>query len=197
MAFSGEAEAVSTVLYRFESSGGAGTVEGSCAAGVGGAFGVSGLDVSGLPDGTLTLSVSAMDAAGNQSAWAAGRTATKDTAAPSGYGVAFVPAYVNGANRTAVPFTLSGGEVGSTCQYSVQSTGGGPAVAGSTVVASAVSTVGPLDLSGLGDGTLTLSAFLTDVHGNPGSAASAQVPKDVAVPAVPTVSALTDPVNLA
>jgi hypothetical protein len=197
VAFSGQAEAVSTVLYRFESSGGAGTVEGSCAAGVGGAFGVSGLDVSGLPDGTLTLSVSGVDAAGNQSAWATGRTATKDTVAPSGYGVAFVPAYVNGANQTAVSFTLSGAEVGSTCQYSVRSSGGGPVAAGSTVVAAAVSTVGPLNLSVLSDGTLTLVVGLTDPRGNTGTPVQSQTAKDVAPPAVPVVSALTHPVNQA
>ncbi|MBO3699518.1 Ig-like domain-containing protein, partial [Roseivirga sp. E12] len=47
------------------------------------------------------------------------------------------------------------------------------------------------DLSGLGDGTLTLSVTLTDPSSNVGAAVTASTSKDATAPAVPVVSSIT------
>jgi len=154
------------------------------------------ISVIDVEDGLLTVTAVLSDAAGNSGPPATDEVA-KDTVAPSGYTVAFEPAYVNASNQSAVWFILAGGEAGATCHYTVQSSGGGVGVTGSSVLASGTGPVGPMSLLGLADGTLTLAVYLTDPLGNPGGAAQGRVGKDVSAPAVPVVETLTRPVNQA
>ncbi|WP_136439672.1 Ig-like domain-containing protein [Pacificoceanicola onchidii] len=138
-------------------------------------------DLSGLADGPLTLSASTTDPAGNP-AVPATDTLTKDTAAPTGFTVAFAQTAVNAANETASGFGFTDGETGASFAYTITSSGGGTAVTGTGTISSATHAVSGLDLSGLADGTLTLSVVVTDTAGNASTASTDTVEKDVVAP---------------
>ena len=147
---------------------------------------VSGIDLSGLSDGTLTLSVILKDAASN-SASPVTDTATLDAAAPSGQGVSFDDALINGTEAGSASFTFSGAEVGADYSYTISGSGGTP-VTGSGTIASAAEQISGLDLSGLSDGTVTLSVVLTDTAGNSADAVTDTSILDTAVPSGHAVS---------
>jgi hypothetical protein len=98
-------------------------------------------------------------------------------------------AYVNAANRSAVgvSVTLPAGSLSSdTVTVTVSNgassvTGTGWASAGPGTV-----TIGALNLSGLADGTLTITATSTDFAGNISSVYSATFTKDTVAPGAPT-----------
>lgn len=154
---------------------------------------VTGINLSGLTDGTLTVSVTLTDTSGNAGA-AATDTVVKDVTAPSGYAAAFTTSPVNDGNKSAAAFNITSAEVGAAYSYSITSSGGGTAVTGSGTVASATQSITGLDVSGLGDGTLTVSVTLTDTLGNAGSAVTGTATKDVSIPAGYSVVFTTDPV---
>ncbi len=135
---------------------------------------VTGVNVSTLPDGTLTYSATLTNAAGN-SGIAATATAKLDKTAPSGYTIAADQAQINAAAATATSFTFAGAEVGATYNYTVTSSGGSGSapVAGTGTVTTATQQVTGIDVSGLPNGTLTYSVTLTDPAGNVGIAATA------------------------
>ncbi|WP_223633559.1 beta strand repeat-containing protein, partial [Rhodobacter sp. TJ_12] len=157
---------------------------------------ITGIDVSGLADGTLTLSVTLTDSASNTGS-AATDTATKDVAAPSGYTVSLDQDPVTSATETAVSFTFAGAETGTSYSYTISSSGGGTAVTGAGTISAATQQITGIDVSGLADGTLTLSVTLTDSASNTGSAATDTATKDVAAPSGYTVSLDQDPVTSA
>ena len=64
---------------------------------------ISGINVSSLPDGTLTFSVTLTDGAGNSTT--ATTTATLDKTAPSGYSITANDAHVNATNAATTGFT--------------------------------------------------------------------------------------------
>ncbi|WLQ13953.1 tandem-95 repeat protein [Hahella aquimaris] len=148
---------------------------------------VSSLDLSGLGDGTLTLSVVVTDTAGN-AATAVTHTATLDTAAPSGHSVSFDDATINSTEASSQSFTFAGGEVGASYSYTVSSSGGGTNVTGSGTLATATDKVTSIDLSGLGDGTLTLSVVVTDTAGNAATAVTDTATLDASAPSGHSVS---------
>ncbi|WP_343858626.1 Calx-beta domain-containing protein [Fulvivirga kasyanovii] len=187
------AEVGSTYNYTFSSSGGGTPVTGSGTVSSAGQQ-ISGIDLSGLGDGTITLSVTLTDTFGNTGT-AATDTETKDTNAPSGYSVAIDQAGINSGNETAVSFAFAGAEVGATYNYTFSSSGGGTNVTGSGAVSSANQQISGIDLSGLGDGTITLSATLTDVAGNTGSTATDTETKDTTVPSGYSVTIDQSPIN--
>ncbi|WP_421906331.1 Ig-like domain-containing protein [Mameliella sp.] len=139
------------------------------------------LDLSGLADGPLSLTADASDAAGNPAPQATA-TATKDATAPAGYAVTFDQDPVNNTNQAAVGFTFAGAEVGATFTYVITSDGGGTDVTGGGTIATATDQVTGLDLSGLNDGTLTLTVALTDPAGNTGLDATETAVKDAEIP---------------
>jgi cyclophilin family peptidyl-prolyl cis-trans isomerase len=149
---------------------------------------VTGINVSSLPDGTLTYSVALTDPAGNVGA-AVTATATLDNTVPTGYSVAANDALLSAAEATAARFTFTGAEAGTTYDYTVTSSGGGAPVTGSGTIASATQEVTGIDVSALTDGTLTYSVILTDPAGNIGAAATATATLDKTAPADYTVSA--------
>lgn len=186
------AEVGTTYSYKFSSSGGGTPVTG------GGTIStatdqITGIDVSGLGDGTLTLDVVLTDVAGNRGDTTTD-TATKDTTAPTGHSASFTQSGVNAGNETAIGFTISNAE-DVDYSYTISSDGGGDNVTGSGEISGGSAEVTDLDLSGLGDGTLTLSVTLTDAAGNAATTLEATVSKDGNVPDAPDAPTLADSSN--
>ncbi|WP_265569453.1 Ig-like domain-containing protein [Sphingomicrobium nitratireducens] len=178
---------VGATLHYLVTSDGGGSTSGSFVAAA--ASDSLSLDLTGLGDGAITAKIWQVDAAGNTGAQASVST-TKDSAAPSGYGAAFDQAAITAANASAGSFTFSLAEVGSDFVYSITSSTGGTPVSGSGTIVAADQQVAGLDLTGLGDGTLTLSVTLTDTLGNAGSPQTATVTKDTAAPSGHTVASV-------
>ena len=94
-----------------------------------------------------------------------------DTKAPTGYSVSFDNTYIGALGAATTSFTISGGEVGATYQYSISSSGDGnmAITAGSGTITTATQQSGGVDASALPDGVLTISLSLVDAPGNEGS----------------------------
>ena len=147
------------------------------------------LNLTSLSAGNHDLVVMATDIAGNQSVDSDPLAIVIDTTAPAISSVSFDQDPITDANQAAVSFTLSGAETGATAEYSINSNSGGVAVTDSFVVASAGQQIIAVDVSGLNDGTLTLSLTLTDAAGNVSTpAVTDTVTKDANPPAVTTVT---------
>ena len=174
------AEVGAAYRYSISSSGGGTAVTGSGTV-TSASEPLTAIDVSGLADGTLTVSLSLTDSADN-AASAVTATSTLDTSAPSGHSVAFDDSLIGSGEYSAVSFTFASAEVAGNYSYSISSSGGGTAVTGSGTVSSAAEQVSGIDLSGLNDGTLTLSVILTDVAGNSATAVTDTSTLDVADP---------------
>ena len=183
------AETGTTYNYTVSSSGGGTPVSGSGSVSSA-TQQVTGINVTSLPDGTLTLSVTLTDAANNTGSPATA-TVAKDANVPSGYSVSIDQAAINNANKTALSFTFAGAEAGTTYNYTISSSGGGGTVTGSGTIATATDNISGISVAGLPDGTLTLSVTLTDTAGNTGSAATNTRQKDVVAPTV----AITSPTS--
>ncbi|NDK55866.1 Ig-like domain-containing protein [Pontibacter fetidus] len=100
-----------------------------------------------------------------------------DAVAPAGYAVKFAVAQVNVSNEKSIDLNITGAEVGASYTYSISSSNGGEPVNGSGTVSAAAFTIAGLNLSGLKDGMLTVTLYLTDRATNKGEAATAQVAK--------------------
>lgn len=147
------------------------------------------LNLTGLSAGNHNLEVRATDIAGNQSVYSDLLAIVIDTTAPAISSVSFDQDPITDANQAGVSFTLSGAETGATAEYSINSNSGGVAVTDSFVVASAGQQIIAVDVSGLNDGTLTLSLTLTDAAGNVSTpAVTDTVIKDANVPAITAVT---------
>jgi cyclophilin family peptidyl-prolyl cis-trans isomerase len=135
---------------------------------------VTNIDVSTLPDGTLTYNVTLTDTAGNKGV-AAVATASLDQTAPQGYTITADEASLNNSTAPAAGFTFVGAEVGATYKYTVTSDGnsGATSVTGSGTVNSQTQDVNDINVVSLPNGTLTYSVTLTDTAGNEGAAAKA------------------------
>jgi len=157
-----------------------------------GAYTASGINVTSLSDGTLTATVVASDASGNASNPSTD-TAKLDTAGPAAPDIT-APAYVNAANKAAVPFSGTA-EPSSTIALVVSDGAGGAAdVLGSATTNGSGNWSATLDLSSLAEGALTVTATPTDTVGNPGLSASEAMTKDTVAPGSPVVS--TTPTKL-
>ncbi len=109
-----------------------------------------------------------------------------DDVAPVGYTVTIDQDPIVSSNQTSVSFTIVGAEVGADYDYTFSSNGGGTNVTGSGTIATATDQITGIDLSGLGDGNITLSVTLTDTNDNEGIPATDNKTKDVVEP-VPTL----------
>ncbi|WP_422083634.1 gliding motility-associated C-terminal domain-containing protein [Ulvibacterium sp.] len=174
------AEIGATYNYSFSSSNGGVNVTGNGTI-VTATDQITGIDLSGLGDGTITLSVTLTDTEGNEGTPATD-TSTKDSVAPSGYTVEIDQDPINSSNQDAASFTFSGAEVGTTYNYSFSSSGGGANVSGGGTIVTTTDQIMGIDLSGLSDGTITLSVTLTDVAGNGGTPATDTSTKDATAP---------------
>ncbi|WP_233081720.1 Ig-like domain-containing protein [Rheinheimera soli] len=140
-------------------------------------------------EGAHNITLTATDLAGNISVASDPLAITLDKILPTIGGVAFDQGSVTSVNQAALSFTLAGAEVGATANYSISSSTGGTAVTNSFVVASAGQQVTGVNVSGLNDGTLTISLTLTDAAGNVSTpAVEATVNKDANDPIINSVA---------
>ncbi|KAA0676077.1 beta strand repeat-containing protein, partial [Azospirillum brasilense] len=149
------------------------------------------------PNGANPVSATATDAAGNVSGPGT-QSLTIDTTAPAAT-VLFEDDSIDAIEQSSAAFTIGGGEAGTSFTWTITSAGGGE-VTGSGVMSGPTMRVTGLDLSGLGDGTLTLTLGLTDPAGNasvPFTAttqkltATVDKPAPIAPPPVATVDGAT------
>ncbi len=139
---------------------------------------IGGINVSGLDDDTLTLTVNLTDTAENLGANTTD-TVTKDADSPSGYSINIDQSLITSANQTTLSFTFASAEVGATYNYSVDDTNGDTTtVTGTGTISTAIDQISGIDVSELDDDTLTLSVYLTDVAGNQGANTTDTVIKD-------------------
>uniref|UniRef100_UPI0040473EFD T9SS type B sorting domain-containing protein n=2 Tax=Roseivirga sp. TaxID=1964215 RepID=UPI0040473EFD len=118
-----------------------------------------------------------------------------DNTAPTGYTVTFDDALINSLEQSTSKFTFAGAEVGTAYNYTVSSSGGGTNVTGTGTIATATDKITMADLSGLGDGTLTLSVTLKDASNNTGGAQTATTVHK-AIIAAPTLSPADNAVDI-
>ena len=126
-----------------------------------------------------------------------------DADAPSGYTVAFDDDFYSGPNLnvTNASFTLFDGEVFGTYDYTISSSGGGTPLTGTDEIpireagSPAEDYFTGLDLSGLGDGTLTVSVTITDPSGNEGAPVTDTAILDTTAPTVDITTGSSDPVS--
>ena len=94
---------------------------------------------------------------------------------------------MNAANINAASFRILGGETGATYTYTISGPSGTPVTGTGTINADPQQITG-LNLSGLGDGTLTLQVALTDTLNNIGPTVTASAVKDTVAPTFGTVA---------
>ena len=122
-------------------------------------------DLSSLPDGIVTLSVTVSNILGTEGPLTTD-TALKLTALPSGYSVSFDQDPIDQTNENTVSFTFSDAEVDASYEYTISSTGGGTNVIGMGNILTSTQQISGIDLSGLGNGTITLSVILSNTNGD-------------------------------
>lgn len=138
--------------------------------------------------GTIRLDLDAstdiQDASGNSgpNAYTSGAVHTVDSVAPAAFGVAWQDALITATNQAATDIRFTTAEVGTTYAYTVTDSAAAT-VTGSAAIATSTQDV-TIDVSGLADGTLTLTATLTDAGGNvTNQTAAATVTKSATPPA--------------
>ncbi|MDQ2103605.1 Ig-like domain-containing protein [Azospirillum isscasi] len=139
---------------------------------------VADLGATPLADGTHAFTARATDAAGNTGPASGARSVVVDTVAPAAPSVAFSGGTIDRAGQASVGFVISGGETGAAYRWTLASSGGGSPLTGTGTLIGPSGTVGGLDVSGLANGTLSLSVTLTDAAGNPSAAGTATATKD-------------------
>lgn len=174
-----------TYSYTISSSGGGTAVTGTGTV-TSATQNISGINVSTLPYGTLTYSVTLTNGAG--AGTAATAKAILDQYVPSGYAITAGSSKFNATTGASASFTLTNAEVGSTYNYAITSSNGGTTVTGSGKVTSATQAVSGINLSSLNDGTLTFSVTLTNGVGT-GTAATTTSTLDDTLPAGYSVTA--------
>lgn len=166
---SGTAEAGSTLAVK--AADGAGhSVTGTATASSTGSWSLPAANLTALNDGTITVSATAADAAGNVSP-ATTASLLKDTVAPAAPTLS-VPAVVSSSNVSAVGVNGTA-EAGSAVSLTVTDAGSAHTVtASSTADGNGNWTVAGLNLGSLSDGQLTYSAAAEDTAGNTGATAT-------------------------
>ncbi|TMP37167.1 Ig-like domain-containing protein, partial [Pseudoalteromonas rubra] len=149
------------------------------------------LDVSGLNNGTLTVSATQADTAGNTST-AATQTVTLDNAAPSAVTITTpieTDGIVNAAEDNDVLIAGSGAESGNSVTVTI--TDNNSSVSRTVTADSSGNWTlsgSELDVSGLNNGTLTVSATQADTAGNTSTAATQTITLDNAAPSAVTIT---------
>jgi cyclophilin family peptidyl-prolyl cis-trans isomerase len=187
------AEVGATYAYTVTSDGGDGSVTGNGTISSA-SQSVTDIDVSSLPDGTLTFSVTLTDTVGNVGDPATA-TAFLDKTTPANYGIVPDDDPINATTASATGFTLTDAEVGTTYRYSVSSLDSEEVVSGTGLVTSTTQHVTGINVSSLPDGTLIFSVTLTDAVGNVGDPATATAFLDKTTSADYTILPDADPIN--
>lgn len=95
-----------------------------------------------------------------------------DVTPPSGYTVSFDADSYDEVAIASVSFTWASAELATTYSYSISSSGGGTPITGTGEITAADQQITGIDCSTLSEGTLTLTAYLTDNQGNQGADAT-------------------------
>ncbi len=144
--------------------------------------------LGGVPNGSEQLSIEFQtqglkDAAGNfASISQLARADLNDQLGPQGYGLSSLITGIGVFNETNFSFDLSDAELNGTYSYTISSSGGGTSLTAQGNVTGANQSFGPIDVSSLPDGTLTVEMVLSDALGNEGTPASIGVTKDTTPP---------------
>ncbi|WP_418499090.1 gliding motility-associated C-terminal domain-containing protein [Flagellimonas sp.] len=137
---------------------------------------VNGIDLSSLPDGQVRLTVTLTNIF-NNTGNPAFAFATKNTAVPTGYTAQIDQDPIDQTNEDTVSFTFANAELNATYNYTISSDGGGVPVSGTGPINSVDQQLTGINLSGLGNGTITLSVTLSNTNGI-GNAATDTVTKE-------------------
>jgi hypothetical protein len=165
----------------------------------------TGLNLSGLTDGTLTFTATAQSSYGDNSAGSASNAYTKDTVAPAAptsvslsNGGGAGSAFINSANKASVNYNvvLAASSVASdTITFNLNDPGSvhtiGP-LTKSGIAGGGTQTFNSNNLTSFNDGTITASATATDAAGNTSAATTTTNTKDTVAPAAPTSVALSN-----
>ncbi|UCS93781.1 gliding motility-associated C-terminal domain-containing protein [Echinicola marina] len=120
----------------------------------------------------------------------------EDLAAPKDYTVEINQDRILPSNSSDVSFTFTNAEIDATYNYLFTSAAGGSTVSGSGTITTANQTISNIDLSGLSDGTITLSVDLTDSFNNTGATVQDIAEKLASIPpfmtGVPTDITVTE-----
>jgi len=152
------------------------------------------LDTNGIAVGSLAANGGTLKDAGGKDANltlnSVGSTnaVLVDAVPPSGYTVQIDQTDVNASNETAISFTFSAAEVGTTYNYTISSDNGGTSITGSGSIATSNQQITNIDVSSLNDGTLTVSVNLTDNAGNIGSNTTDTTIKNTAIAYTPDIN---------
>ncbi|PIW60180.1 Ig-like domain-containing protein [Shewanella sp. CG12_big_fil_rev_8_21_14_0_65_47_15] len=190
LAFSESVNSLTTDDFALVSTGTAsGSISSvSVSSGAGVAVTVNGISGTGSLKVDHTASDIVDDAGNALGVYSAGTPHSVDTDAPTIASVSFDQASVTQANQGMISLTLASAEVGTSANYTITGSSGTP-VTGTIAVVSASQQITNINVSGLGDGTLTLSLTLTDTAGNVSSpAVTDTISKDAAIPAVSVVN---------
>ena len=149
---------------------------------------ITGIDVSSLPAGTLTYTVTL--SRGRRERSSRHGHGQLDKTAPTGYSITLGQSAISGTEATTTSFTFAGAEVNAIYSYQVTGASGTP-VTGTGTINSTTETISNIDVSGLPEGTLTYSVTLTDPAGNAGTAVTATATLDKTAPTGYTITANT------
>lgn len=149
------------------------------------------VDITPTAQGTVSVQVPAsvaQDGSAHNNSISNTVSVVYNTGAPSGYAVNFTSDPINAANQTASAFEITNAEIGTTYNYTITSSGGGTAVTGTGTVNSTTQNITNVDVSGLNDGTLTVSLTLTSTFSTVGPAVIDTVMKDLIAPTITSVT---------
>ncbi|MFD2099281.1 gliding motility-associated C-terminal domain-containing protein, partial [Flagellimonas iocasae] len=164
--FIGAPTFLTTFDYTFSSSGDGDvtTVTGSGAVLIANRT-VNNINLSSLPDGVITLRVTVSNVLGTEGPETTD-TALKLTTLPTGYTVDIDQDPIDQTNQNMVSFTFANAEVDADFSYSFTSSGGGTPVNGTGTIATPTDQITGVNLSGLTNGTITLTASLSNTNGD-------------------------------
>ncbi len=182
-----DADAVNVTVSISDGTNTVVNVYGSAAA----ANGTHTADLSGLDDGSLSISIVVEDIAGNTGV-GTGDSSTLDTTADSdpGVAVAFSDSLINAAESTATEVSVSGVDPDAQATVTITSSGGG-----SVSEIFLGNGARNIDVSALGDGELLATVEVVDTAGNMAEGTPASSELDTTAPTVLTASISSDNAN--
>ncbi|KAF7771211.1 hypothetical protein PCIT_a4271 [Pseudoalteromonas citrea] len=134
------------------------------------------LDISSLNNGTLTVTATQADSAGNTSS-SATQTINLDNVAPTGHTSAIDQSLINASNEAALSFTLTGLESSGSFVYQISDGASTVSSSSATTITGTTAQISNVNVANLNEGTLTLSATVSDTAGNAATAVTATTTK--------------------
>ncbi len=168
-------------------------VTGTGVVSAGGAINITGINLSSLPDGALTLTVYLTS--GSFSSANVNANAFKDTTAPAQASNLTITNPIKISNQASI--SISGNaEAGTTVNWTISN--GASSVSGSiTATGAGTFSVTGINASSIPDGTLTLSVTTTDSAGNTSTSSTTTATKDTVTPTLTAVAIASNNANSA